>query len=176
MGPPLTPDPASRCHGRASGLRARGDPTERPRPQLFTSCTCIVQSVTSSLFTCMHRPFMQMHCPFMQMQRTTDRHSGRRRRPSGVRPGRRGPGFRGRGAHGGDSTVGGVRVSHCIPFIRADQGPLCGSSGLENKGKQDRCTDLRFLGGSRREGEGFTRIPESSFSIKSSPGLVCVSS
>ena len=54
-----------------------------------------------------------------------------------------------------------LRVSLCSPLIRADQGPLCGSSGLENKGNKGRSTDLRFLGGSRREGEGFTRIRES---------------
>ena len=36
-----------------------------------------------------------------------------------------------------------------------------GSSGLENKGKQGRCTGVQFLGGSRREGEGFTRNSES---------------
>ena len=59
------------------------------------------------------------------------------------------------------SVLGDLRVSHCVPFIRADQGTLWGSSGLQNKGKQGRCTDVRFLGGSRREGEGFTRIPES---------------
>ena len=52
-------------------------------------------------------------------------------------------------------------MSLCSPLIRADQGPLCGSSGLENKGKQGQCTEVRFLGGSRREGEGFTRITES---------------
>ena len=59
------------------------------------------------------------------------------------------------------SCGSGLRVSLCAPLIRADQGLLWGSSGLENKGKQGRCTDVRFLGGSRREGEGFTRIPES---------------
>ena len=53
------------------------------------------------------------------------------------------------------------QVSLCLPLIRADQGLLWGSPGLEDKGKQGRCTDVRFLGGSRREGEGFTRIPES---------------
>ena len=52
-------------------------------------------------------------------------------------------------------------VPHCVSLIRADQGLLWGSPGLENKGKQGRCTDVRFLGGSRREGEGFTRISES---------------
>ena len=57
--------------------------------------------------------------------------------------------------------LGGLRVSLCGPLIKADQGPLCGSSGLENKGKQGQCTDVRVLGGSRRKGEGFTRIPES---------------
>ena len=57
--------------------------------------------------------------------------------------------------------MGHLRVSHCVSLIRADQGLLWGSPGLENKGKQGRCTDVRFLGGSRREGEGFTRIPES---------------
>ena len=50
---------------------------------------------------------------------------------------------------------------HCAPLIRADRGLLWGSSGLENKGKKGRCTDVRFLGGSRRKGEVFTRTPES---------------
>lgn len=40
-------------------------------------------------------------------------------------------------AGGGDSTamsVGVLSVSLCVPHIRADQGALCDSSGLENKG------------------------------------------
>ena len=57
--------------------------------------------------------------------------------------------------------LGDLRVSHCVPLIRADQGLLWGSFGLQNKGKQGRCTDVRFLGGSRPEGEGFTQIRES---------------
>ena len=52
-------------------------------------------------------------------------------------------------------------MSLCAPLIKAHQGPLYGSSRLENKGKLERFTDLQFLGGSRREGEGFTRISES---------------
>ena len=56
-------------------------------------------------------------------------------------------------------------VGHCVPLVRADHEAsgrtLCDSSGLENKAKQGRRTDVRFLGGSRREREGFTRISES---------------
>ena len=55
-------------------------------------------------------------------------------------------------------------VGHCVPLVRADQASgrtLCDSSGLENKAKQGRRTDVRFLGGSRREREGFTLISES---------------
>ena len=61
------------------------------------------------------------------------------------------------GRHGGANKgwptnnvcLGDLRVSLCAPLIRADQGPLCGSSGLENKGKQGQCMEVRFLGGSR---------------------------
>ena len=40
--------------------------------------------------------------------------------------------------------MGGLRVSHCVPFIWAAQGLLWGSPGLQNRGEQDSSTDLRI--------------------------------
>ena len=36
------------------------------------------------------------------------------------------------------------QVSLCLPLIRADQGLLWGSSGLQNRGERERFTDLRI--------------------------------
>ena len=63
------------------------------------------------------------------------------------------PGSRG-GAEGwsiNHACLGDLRVSHCVPFIRADQELLWGSSGLQNRGEREGFTDLR---GNREEGGG----------------------
>ena len=52
-----------------------------------------------------------------------------------------------RGAKGWSTNnvcIGDLRVSHCVPFIWADQGLLWGSSGLQNRGERERFTDLRI--------------------------------
>ena len=48
--------------------------------------------------------------------------------------------------------MGDLRVSHCVPFIRADQGLLWGSSALQNRGERESFTDLR--GNQAEEGGG----------------------
>ena len=40
--------------------------------------------------------------------------------------------------------LGDLRVSQCVPLIRADQGLLWGISGLQNRGERERFTDLRI--------------------------------
>ena len=52
-------------------------------------------------------------------------------------------------------------MPQCVPLIRADQGQLWGSSGLQNRRDQDFPTDLRILGGDGRRRGVVTRIYES---------------
>ena len=57
--------------------------------------------------------------------------------------------------------MGGLRVSHCVPFIWAAQGLLWGSPGLQNRGEQDLLRIYGFEGEPGGRGGGVTRIRES---------------
>ena len=42
------------------------------------------------------------------------------------------------------TVMGDLRVSHCVPLIRDDQGLLWGSNWLENRGEREISTDLQI--------------------------------
>ena len=57
-----------------------------------------------------------------------------------------------RGGHRSTNNVcGDLRVSHSVPFIRADQGLLWGSSGLQSRGEQYKVLGIDGLTGNRAD-------------------------